>query len=53
LARPSSAGQRTFLAFAAAYTLSVTTHEYPLHDAGRALADLKVGQFEGAAVAVP
>ena len=44
---------REFLAFAAAHKLSVTTHAYPLDDAGRALADLKAGRFDGAAVLVP
>ena len=33
--------------------LSVTAHEYALDDAGRALADLKAGRFDGAAVLVP
>jgi propanol-preferring alcohol dehydrogenase len=33
--------------------LSVTTHKYPLDDADRALADLKAGRFDGAAVLVP
>jgi propanol-preferring alcohol dehydrogenase len=44
---------REFLAFAAAHRLSVTTHEYPLDAAGRALADLKAGRFDGAAVLIP
>jgi propanol-preferring alcohol dehydrogenase len=44
---------REFLAFAAAHKLSVTTHEYPLDDAVRALSDLKAGRFDGAAVLVP
>jgi propanol-preferring alcohol dehydrogenase len=44
---------REFLAFAAAHKLSVTTHPYPLDDAGQALADLKAGRFDGAAVLVP
>lgn len=44
---------REFLAFAAAHKLSVTTHEYPLDAADRALADLKAGRFDGAAVLVP
>jgi propanol-preferring alcohol dehydrogenase len=44
---------REFLAFAGAHHLSVTTHEYPLDAAGRALADLKAGRFDGAAVLVP
>jgi propanol-preferring alcohol dehydrogenase len=44
---------REFLAFAAARKLSVTTHEYPLDSADQALADLKAGRFDGAAVLVP
>jgi alcohol dehydrogenase, propanol-preferring len=44
---------REFLAIAAASKLSVTTHEYPLDSAARALADLKGGRFDGAAVLVP
>ncbi len=42
-----------FLAFAAAHKLSVTTHPYPLDSADQALADLKAGRFDGAAVLVP
>ena len=44
---------REFLAFAAEHKLSVTTHEYPLNSADHALADLKAGRFDGAAVLVP
>ena len=44
---------REFLAFAAGHKLSVTTHEYPLDAADRALADLKAGRFDGAAVLIP
>jgi alcohol dehydrogenase, propanol-preferring len=44
---------REFLAFAAEHRISVTTHEYPLDAADRALADLKAGRFDGAAVLVP
>jgi propanol-preferring alcohol dehydrogenase len=44
---------REFLAFAAAHKLAVTTHRYPLDAADRALADLKDGGFDGAAVLVP
>jgi propanol-preferring alcohol dehydrogenase len=44
---------REFLAFAAAHRLSVTTHEYALDDADRALGDLKAGRFDGAAVLIP
>ncbi|MCW2934813.1 MAG: zinc-binding alcohol dehydrogenase family protein, partial [Actinomycetia bacterium] len=47
------ADAREFLAFAAEHRLSVTTHEYPLDAADRALADLKAGRFDGAAVLVP
>jgi alcohol dehydrogenase, propanol-preferring len=44
---------REFLAFAGSHRLSVTTHEYPLDAADRALADLKAGRFDGAAVLIP
>ena len=44
---------REFLAFAAGHKLAVTTHEYPLDAADRALADLKAGRFDGAAVLIP
>src|SRR6201996_9563667 len=44
---------REFLGFAAEHKLSVTTHEYPLDAADHALADLKAGRFDGAAVLVP
>ena len=47
------ADAREFLAFAGTHRLSVTTHEYPLDAADRALADLKAGRFDGAAVLVP
>ena len=50
---PASEDAREFLAFAAEHKLSVTTHEYPLDAADRALADLKAGRFDGAAVLVP
>lgn len=39
-----------FLSFAAEHRLQVTTHDYPLAQAQRALADLKAGRFDGAAV---
>jgi D-arabinose 1-dehydrogenase-like Zn-dependent alcohol dehydrogenase len=44
---------REFLDFAASHRLSVTTHPYELESADRALADLKAGRFDGAAVLVP
>jgi propanol-preferring alcohol dehydrogenase len=44
---------REFLALAAKHRLSVTTHEYPLDAADRALGDLKAGRFDGAAVLIP
>ena len=44
---------REFLAFAGAHKLAVTTHQYPLDAADRALGDLKAGRFDGAAVLVP
>ncbi len=47
------ADAREFLAFAGSHRLSVTTHEYPLDAADRALADLKAGRFDGAAVLIP
>src|SRR5580693_660061 len=47
------ADAREFLAFAAEHKLAVTTHPYPLDAADRALADLKAGRFDGAAVLVP
>jgi alcohol dehydrogenase, propanol-preferring len=42
-----------FLGFAASHKLSVTAHPYPLDAADQALADLKGGRFDGAAVLVP
>ena len=44
---------REFLALAQSHKLSVTTHRYPLNAADQALADLKAGRFDGAAVLVP
>jgi propanol-preferring alcohol dehydrogenase len=44
---------REFLAFAGAHKLSVTTHSYPLDTADHALADLKAGHFDGAAILIP
>src|SRR5215475_9300054 len=44
---------REFLAFAQSHRLSVTVHQYALDAADRALADLKAGRFDGAAVLVP
>ena len=44
---------REFLAFTQAHRLQVTAHPYPLDAADRALADLKAGRFDGAAVLVP
>jgi alcohol dehydrogenase, propanol-preferring len=44
---------REFLAFAGRHRLEVTTHEYPLDAADHALADLKAGRFDGAAVLIP
>jgi propanol-preferring alcohol dehydrogenase len=43
---------REFLGFAQSHRLSVTVHEYGLDAADRALADLKAGRFDGAAVLV-
>jgi alcohol dehydrogenase, propanol-preferring len=47
------ADAREFLALAQSHKLSVTTHRYALNAAGQALADLKAGRFDGAAVLVP
>ncbi|MBO0804371.1 MAG: zinc-binding alcohol dehydrogenase family protein [Nocardiopsaceae bacterium] len=44
---------REFLNFAGTRHLSVTTHPYPLDAADTALADLKAGRFDGAAVLIP
>jgi len=44
---------REFLDFAGQHRLHVTAHPYPLDEADRALADLKAGRFDGAAVLVP
>jgi propanol-preferring alcohol dehydrogenase len=44
---------REFLALAQEHRLAVTTHQYGLDAADRALADLKAGRFDGAAVLVP
>ncbi len=41
---------REFLDFAARHKLAVTVHGYPLDRADQALADLKAGRFDGAAV---
>ncbi|WP_199315011.1 zinc-binding alcohol dehydrogenase family protein [Streptomyces cadmiisoli] len=43
---------REFLAIAARHGVRATTHVYPLSEAPRALADLKAGRFDGAAVLV-
>ncbi|MEU3013839.1 zinc-binding alcohol dehydrogenase family protein [Nocardia asteroides] len=42
-----------FLTLAQQYRLRVTTHRYPLEHADRALRDLSLGRFDGAAVLVP
>ncbi|MEO9329888.1 zinc-binding alcohol dehydrogenase family protein [Gordonia aurantiaca] len=44
---------RQFLELAARHGVRATTHEYPLSKADEALADLKAGRFDGAAVLVP
>jgi propanol-preferring alcohol dehydrogenase len=44
---------REFLLFAAEHRLEVTVHPYPLDGADQALADLKAGRFDGAAVLLP
>ncbi|MDF3148527.1 alcohol dehydrogenase, partial [Streptomyces sp. T21Q-yed] len=43
---------REFLALAAEHAVQATTHAYPLSRADQALADLKAGRFDGAAVLV-
>jgi propanol-preferring alcohol dehydrogenase len=43
---------REFLALAARHGVRATTHTYPLSRAAQALADLKTGRFDGAAVLV-
>ncbi|MEU7299388.1 zinc-binding alcohol dehydrogenase family protein [Streptomyces sp. NPDC007189] len=43
---------REFLALAARHGVRATTHPYPLSRAPQALADLKAGRFDGAAVLV-
>jgi propanol-preferring alcohol dehydrogenase len=42
-----------FLSLAARADIRTHTTKYPLHEANRALADLRAGAFEGAAVLVP
>jgi propanol-preferring alcohol dehydrogenase len=44
---------REFLDFADRHKMDVTVHPYPLDEASRALADLKRGAFDGAAVLMP
>jgi propanol-preferring alcohol dehydrogenase len=44
---------REFLDFADQHKMDVTVHPYPLDAADRALADLKRGAFDGAAVLIP
>ena len=43
---------QAFLAFAQEHRLQVTTHPYPMSRAPEALADLRAGRFDGAAVLV-
>lgn len=47
------ADAREFLAFAGRHRIEVTTHEYPLGEADRALTDLAEGRIAGAAVLLP
>jgi propanol-preferring alcohol dehydrogenase len=42
-----------FLRIAPAAGIFTRTHVYPLRDANQALADLRAGRFDGAAVLVP
>lgn len=47
------ADARAFLDFAARHRIEVTTPEYPLGEADRALTDLAEGRISGAAVLLP
>ena len=44
---------RDFLSLAASTPISTRVHTYPLREANRALADVRAGRIEGAAVLVP
>lgn len=44
------ADARAFLDFVGTHRITVTTPEYPLHQANRALSDLSTGRISGAAV---
>jgi propanol-preferring alcohol dehydrogenase len=44
---------REFLALASRLRIRTSVSQYPLPDANRALADLREGRIEGAAVLVP
>jgi propanol-preferring alcohol dehydrogenase len=44
------ADARAFLDFVAEHHITVTTPEYPLNEADRALSDLSAGRISGAAV---
>ena len=47
------ADAREFLAFAGRHRIEVTSPEYPLEQADRALTDLVEGRIAGAAVLLP
>jgi propanol-preferring alcohol dehydrogenase len=53
VANLTRADAKEFLAFAQAHPLQVHTRTYPLVQANEALADLRAGRIEGAAVLVP
>jgi propanol-preferring alcohol dehydrogenase len=53
VANLTRADGHAFLALAATVPVTTTVTTYPLHEAERALADLRDGRFEGAAVLVP
>jgi propanol-preferring alcohol dehydrogenase len=53
VANLTRADAREFLAFAQAHPLQVHVKTYPLMQANEALADLRAGRIEGAAVLVP
>jgi propanol-preferring alcohol dehydrogenase len=53
VANLTRADANEFLAFAQAHPLQVHTRTYPLAQANEALADLRAGRIEGAAVLVP
>jgi propanol-preferring alcohol dehydrogenase len=53
VANLTRADAREFLAIAPQAGVKTTVHRYPLEDANGALADLRAGRFQGAAVLIP